>query len=211
MHCVKCGKVVPESAGFCPACGEPTSAISTQPVPPPVAQATVSSQKKGPGCLKIGLGIIAVLIVLGVIGSLLPKPPANQKAAASNGTVAAGSADELPVAVTVKELFNAYQANEASAQSYFGKRKLLVSGTVDKVALDFMDNPEVLLKTPNQFMSAHAALAADAKDQAGQYSPGDSLKLICEDVSELASIPMLKECRSAAKDQKSQPIQWSHK
>jgi hypothetical protein len=161
--------------------------------------------------LKIGLAIVVILIVLGVIGSMLPKPTADQKSNAANGTSTAESPEDLPLAVTAKELFNAYQSNEASAQSYFGKRKLLVSGTVDKVALDFMDNPEVLLRTPNQFMSAHAALADDAKSQAGEFSPGDQLKLLCEDVSEVASIPMLKECRPAAKDQKSQTIQWSHK
>lgn len=60
--------------------------------------------------------------------------------------------------VTATELFNAYDSNEAAAQQRYGDRDLLVSGTVKSIDLDFMDKPNVLLETPNQFMSANASL-----------------------------------------------------
>ena len=187
MHCVKCGTAIPESGSFCPKCGTQSGQVS-DPAPTPEP---ATKTKNGPGCLKIGLGIFAVLIVLGVIGNLLPKPQSDGAAPVISGSEVAEVQTELPVAVTAKELFSAYEANEASAQGYFGNREFLVTGIVDKVALDFMDNPEVLLQTTNQFMSAHAALAEDAKESAGQYGPGDSVKLLCADVSEVASIPKI--------------------
>ena len=213
MHCVKCGSPVPDNAGFCPSCGAPAISSVGSPVVPTTnpSPQSINTTKTGPGCLKMGLIILAVFVVLGVIGSLLPKQPPVQTVTSETSSTAVESAEDLPLAVTAKQLFEAYESNEASAQSYFGKRKLLVSGTVEKVALDIMDDPEILLRTPNQFMSAHAALADEAKNQAGQYSPGDAVKLLCNDVSEVASIPMLKKCIPAPKDQKSQPIKWSKK
>ena len=218
MHCVKCGSAIPEGGAFCPKCGT----ASTQSVDlknDSISPAQPETKPKNRmGCGKIILIGFGVFVLLGVIGSLLPKSaPTSSTMKGSSASEATGTdakdgskVDEepLPIAVTARELFGAYAANEASAQSYFGSQKLLVTGVVDKVALDFLDNPEVLLKTPNQFMSAHAALAKDAQSVAGDYSPGDTVKLLCEGVSEVASIPMLKDCRPASKDQKGQPVQW---
>ena len=207
MHCTKCGTAVPDGASFCPGCGAPVSNPET---PTSASEVQAGKARRRPGCLVVGLVIVAIVIGLAVLGSLLPKVPESHPPGGAAGKPA-DEPGELPLAVSAKALFGAYQANEASAQSYFGKRQLLVSGTVDKVALDLFDNPEVLLKTSNEFMSAHAALADDAKDKAGDYGPGDAIRLMCEDVSEVASIPMLKDCRPARKDQKGQPVTWSRK
>ena len=217
MHCIKCGTEIPEGGSFCPKCGtaSPQSASpATQEGPAPATDTSTipdAKTKSGPGCLKIGLWIVAGLIVLGVIGNLLPKPPEDKTKPAASDTASPTPTEEpgeAPVAVTVSELFNAYQSNEASAQGYFGNRKLLVTGTVDKVALDLFDNPEILLRTSNQFMSAHADLADEAKASAGDYSPGDKVRLLCDGVSEVASIPMLKDCRKAPDGLKGEPVQW---
>lgn len=77
-----------------------------------------------------------------------------------------------------------------------------------KVSLDFSDDPVVELETLNEYMSASANLADDAHDQAGNFSRGDKVKLLCEDVSEVMAIPQLKNCRTALAGQKSQPIVW---
>lgn len=217
MHCIKCGTEIPEGGSFCPKCGtaSPQSASPATPQSPTPAPDTLAvpdaKPKSGPGCLKIGLGIVAGLIVLGVIGNLLPKPPEDKTKPTSNEAASPTATEEqgeIPVAVTANELFNAYQSNEASAQGYFGNRKLLVTGTVDKVALDLFDNPEILLRTSNQFMSAHADLADEAKDSAGDYGPGDKVRLLCDGVREVASIPMLKDCRKAPDGLKGEPVQW---
>ena len=169
-------------------------------------------KKVGIGCLVL----FALFVVLAAIGSQV-EPTANEADSgstenlASDGASDAETRTELPVAVTATELFNAYQNNEASAQGYFGGRKLLVSGTVDKVTLDFMDDPVVGLRTPNQFMTAQAALADGAKNEAGNFSPGDKVQLLCEDVSEAVGTPMLKDCRTAPPGTKGQPVQWSDK
>lgn len=201
MHCVKCGAAVPDGAAFCPNCGA-TTADKSSAVPP--AEPKKKSNKLL-GCLGIGVGVIILLVV---VGSLAPDQPGTADDSAPAASAAETAPEDLPLAVTAAELFNAYENNEASAQSYFGERKLLVSGTVDKVILDFMDNPVVLLRTPNQFMSAHAALAEDAQGEAPNFNPGDQVKLLCQGVSEVIATPMLKDCRRAPAGTKSQPVQW---
>ena len=215
MHCTNCGTNIPDGAAFCPKCGQAVGQTSSpQPsqaaTPPEVPKKKLS---KGAGCLLGGVGII---LLLALIGQCVPDPNTNSTTATNGeGTVnLAASSDatdpaDLPLAVTATELFNAYDNNEASAQGYFGDRPLLVSGTVEKVTLDFMDDPVVGLRTPNQFMSAQAALAEDAKGQASNFNPGDKVKLLCENISEVAGIPMLKDCRTAPAGQKSQPVKWA--
>lgn len=132
-------------------------------------------------------------------------------AASSSGTTTDGSSGDgrKPLAVTATQLFNAYKNNEATAQNYFGGRPLLVTGTVDKVSLDFMDNPIVGLRTPNQFMTAQASLAEDAKGEAGNFNAGDHARLLCQDISEVVSTPMLKDCRTAPLGLVGETIQWA--
>jgi hypothetical protein len=200
MHCTNCGTVVPDGAAFCPKCGQAQAPATTQQSASPPKK----SGRKLLGCLGIA---VAIVVALAIIGSLAPKQSGTGSSKGATGEETSGG--ELPIAVTATELFNAYQNNEATAQSYFGDRKLLVSGTVEKVMLDLMDDPVVLLRTPNQFMSAQAALADDAKDEAGNFNPGDKAKLLCEGVSEIASMPMLKECRTAPAGLKGQPVRWA--
>jgi hypothetical protein len=196
----------------------PTSSISNHAQSPVQAMKDPSGENRRRGIGKaigIGcLGILGLLVVLAAIGSQV-EPTDNAVDSASPDNLASESeaateiSAELPVSVTATELFNAYQNNEASAQGYFGDRKLLVSGTVDKVTLDFMDDPVVGLRTPNQFMSAQAALAEDAEGEAGNFNPGDRVTLLCENVSEVAATPMLKDCRTAPAGMKGQPVQWA--
>ena len=218
MHCVKCGTEVPVGGSFCPKCGTALENAAEPINDRAQPQQSPAKPSKRMGCLKLILIGFGVFVLLGFIGSLLPKPPPSASGTKSTSATETSSPDgkegsnddeePLPIAVTARELFGAYASNEASAQGYFGEQKLLVTAVVDKVALDFLNNPEVLLKTQNQFMSAHAALASDAREVAGDFSPGDTIKLICDGVSEVASIPMLKDCRPAPKGQKGRPIEW---
>jgi hypothetical protein len=209
MHCTKCGSVVPDGAAFCPNCGNATAPVQASAPGSPFARNAEPEEPKNKkskllGCLGIGVGAV---VLLAILGSLAPESASDGNTTAASGT--AETAGELPLAVTAAQLFNAYANNEATAQGYFGDRLLLVSGTVDKVTLDFSDDPVVGLKTPNQFMDAQAALAEDAHDEAGNFNPGDKAELLCEGVSEIAGTPMLKNCRTAPPGQKSKPVEWS--
>jgi hypothetical protein len=204
----------PAGAGPSPAPQGHTSASGLNRKAQSVAAPVDARPKRGLG-RALGIGCVSFLVIiigLAAIGSQVDQTNITNNSAdeaVASSDASAESTAPLPIAVSATELFRAYENNEASAQGYFGKRQLLVSGTVDKVTLDFMDDPIVGLRTPNEFMSAQAALAESAKDEAGKFSPGDKVKLLCEDVSEVAGTPMLKDCRTAPKGTKSEPVQWS--
>lgn len=142
--------------------------------------------KKSRKWLWIVLGVVALLIVIGMAAG---DPPASSEAAN-----AAADPAEPPVEVTARELFSAYEANEASAKMKYGDKSLLVSGKIADITLDFMDNPVIGLKTGNQFMSAQASLIEADQPKAADLSKGQDIKLLCGEVTEVAGTPMLSDC-----------------
>lgn len=136
------------------------------------------------GCL----GLIVLIMVIGAIAG---------GSGAGNDTsvvTAEQPAAAPPTKVTATELFRAYEANEAAAQKAYGGQRLLVSGTVAGVDLDFSDEPVVQLRTPNEFMSAQAKLTDASKSKAGGLAKGQAVTLECASVSEVMGIPMLEDC-----------------
>lgn len=148
--------------------------------------------KKKMGCLKISLIIVAVLAGLIVLGSIVGPSPSTSDAAKPEA--AADAAAAPAVEVTAKELFSAYESNEAAAQQKYGDKPLKVTGTIDKIDLDFMDKPVVMLRTQNEFMSAQASLTEESQPKASGLSKGQNVTLLCGGVSEVIGTPMLKDC-----------------
>lgn len=167
----------------------------------PDANRSDGNLKKGWKWWQITLAVIGGMFV---IGALMPKDTSTKTARVAGTPVsqdeinagASGTRDRVNNAlqVTAAELFNAYDSNEAAAQQRYGDRDLLVTGTVKSIDLDFMDKPNVLLETPNQFMSANASLTEESEGFAANLSKGQSVTLLCGDVSEAVGMPMLKKC-----------------
>ena len=140
---------------------------------------------------------LAVLGGLVVLGLFVPDDTRTTNTIDQDEMVrAAASIDPEASAtrVTATDLFNSYDANEAAAQQAYGGRSLLVTGTVASIDLDLFDEPIVLLRTPNEFMSAQASLTEEAQAQATGLRKGQAIELLCRDVSEVAGTPMLKDC-----------------
>jgi len=135
------------------------------------------------------VGLILLLIVIGALagGEEAASDVANQEANAS--TV------EPALEVTARELFNAYDANEVAAQQTYGGQRLKVTGTVQGVTLDFMDNPVVQLATSNEFLPVQALL--DDANAAAAITKGSSISLVCEDLTEVIGAPQLGGCAIA--------------
>ncbi len=169
--------------------------------PPP----TETSPKKR-GCGFWALIGIGILVAIGVLGSLLPEPTPEQKAATAAKAVenektegdkqkAKAEAERASaIKVTAGELFKAYQANEMAAQQTYKGKLLEVFGTVDGVELDFADEPVIKLRSSNQFMPVSIKLTDETKSAAAGYSKGQKITLLCKEITEVVSMPQLSEC-----------------
>jgi hypothetical protein len=96
---------------------------------------------------------------------------------------AAKKVEASAVRVTATELFNAYEANEVSADEKFKGKTVLVSGTVSSIDKGGLTGEAILLKlsTPNQFMSVTASMEDEEKPKAMKLAKGDSVKVLCSD------------------------------
>lgn len=187
--CPRCAETVKAEAKVCRHCGYDfeTGAspdVRVGPVPPETAKGS----KLGKGCL-IAIGVLVVLIAIGAIVG-----DGEDDLASATGDVESQAA--APLEVTARELAAAYDANEVAAQQTYGGQRLAVTGTVDGITLDFMDNSVVQLVGVNQFLAVQATL--EEGEDAASLSKGATATVICEEVTEVISAPMLSGCRLAS-------------
>lgn len=147
---------------------------------------------------KVGcLGLVGVIVLLAIIVAIAPEPTPEQLAVreaeqASERQAKSQLALDEALSVTSRDLAAAFEANEVAAQQTYGDRPLLVTGRVTGISLDFMDNPVVQLNGVNQFLDAQA----DLKDKAvaAGLQKGQEVTLLCQELSEVISAPMLGNC-----------------
>jgi len=99
-----------------------------------------------------------------------------------------------PVEVASVDLAKAYAANEAAAQQQYGGHTLVVSGRVQSIDLDFMDEPVVVLPGADEFTSVQAKLAESHHDAAGSLNKGQEIAVTCTELTEIVGSPMLDNC-----------------
>lgn len=96
--------------------------------------------------------------------------------------------------VTAVKLFQDYEANEVAADNVYKGKTLLVSGKVQSIDKDFMDNIVVHLTTPNEFMSALATVMDSEKAKAGKLTKGQTVSVLCSGGGRIIGSPVLRDC-----------------
>lgn len=164
----------------------------------------------GIGCL----GIVGAIFALGVIGAALDdrtpeereadriareaeraaEDEAEQAEELANREAEARATRDAATPVTAMELWSAYSQNEVAAQSAYGNRPLLISGTIDSITLDFMDEPVVGLQTGNQFQSVQLDFDESDAPAISSLRVGQNIEAICNEISEVVGTPMLDDC-----------------
>ncbi len=121
---------------------------------------------------------------------------ADQSAAAPQEAAGAESAEPEAAAiqVTSRELAKAFNGNEVAAQKKYGAGVLEVTGVVEGISLDFMDNPVLQLDGLNQFQQPQASFSKDYADKIEKMSKGDKVTIRCDKVTEVMSVPQLSGC-----------------
>lgn len=106
----------------------------------------------------------------------------------------AAQAPSAAMRVSAKQLWDDYQANEVRADEQYKGKSLLVTGTVQSIDKDFMDNIVVVLATPNQFMGIHATLQDSQKAMASRLSKGHQITMVCNGQGMVVGDPVLEDC-----------------
>ena len=97
---------------------------------------------------------------------------------------------DVPAATLVAD----YRANEVAADEKYKGKLLRVTGTVDSIDKDFMDDIVVRIKSDNMFMSIMANVDDSEKSAAARLAKGGPVTVVCEGGGLIVGSPVLNDC-----------------
>lgn len=173
--CKECGREISTEAKACPHCGKqnPTG-MKTSPL--------------AMGCL--------VLIVLVIVGKIISSgnsgSSSTPQSTPSRETQLAARTQVASVSAT--EMWRQYEANEVAADNYYKGRVFRVTGTVQSIDKDFMDNIVIHLASPNEFMPTSATVDKSGASHAASLQKGQRVSLTCLVKGRIVGSPVLDDC-----------------
>ncbi len=120
--------------------------------------------------------------------------------AAGPGPVTSPEEPEAPVVktpdmdVSASQLQKDYKANEVAADNKYKGKLLRVTGTVESIDKDFLDNVVLKLGTGDMFAEVHATLEDSEKPKAAELSKGKRVRVVCTGGGMVMMSPMLRAC-----------------
>ena len=152
IKCPDCGKDISDLAPACPNCGRPQSTMPPSPSPmervtektqpePTLLPVQESPKKKSP----MWLNIIVLLIGLGVLWAMISATPED------NRLIKIGSQNSQPQKAKVARviqpttLIKEYEGNEIAADQKYKGERLSLTGKIESVGKDIMDNIYITL------------------------------------------------------------------
>lgn len=133
-------------------------------------------------------GILILLIIIGKLGE-----DGTETSSATSSTEVAETTKE-PVEVTSRQLAEDFDENEVAAKAKYDKAVLVVTGTVQSITLDLMDDPVVLLDGINPFSNVHVSFNKSHVEQTAALKKGQKLTVTCKKIGEAIGSPMLSRC-----------------
>lgn len=175
IKCKECGKEMSDEALVCPNCG-------------------IKSPKKS----QVKETIVGLLFFAGVAAWFFsgPQTPTSTTAAAPDAPATETTKDSPRIVVQVgaAELYKAYESNEVAADEKIKGRIVEISGRVQAIDKDFMENIVINLATPNQFNPARLTMVDSEKALAINLKKGEKAVIRCEKMSRLMGSPSGSDC-----------------
>ena len=166
-----------------------TRVLGSEPIVTPPVASRRPSRIRLRNLVMAGLAVFVFLLIIASANG-----GAGKSVSTSNGPAEPPAEPVKALAVSAAQLARAYDDNEAAAQRDYGGRPLFVAGKVSGVDLDIVDNPVVQLDGTGMFQDVHANLTDSDKPKAADLHKGQSVDLLCQDVSEVIGSPILKDC-----------------
>lgn len=188
MYCKKCGKQIPDDSKFCPECG---GQISDRPAPLLQVDPNMQKKKKS-GCGACGLIVLGVLIAF-VALILLPvifysgDSEASQTESTHTTIAPTTTATEPPVIdISPSDLHAAYEENEVAADNQYKNQKVRITGIIDTIGKDVLDDVYVTIETDEMFAHIQCYFSDDAEiEKVATLKSGDEITIvgICKGLS----------------------------
>jgi hypothetical protein len=110
-----------------------------------------------------------------------------------------GWPQEQPKKVSLDTLYNDYQANEVAADNKYRGHLLMVSGSINRIAKNLMDQTYLALNLDGRVFDINAVLASPYLPVAAALSKGQMVTLVCVGDGKVIT-PDIKNCAIAVVD-----------
>ena len=99
------------------------------------------------------------------------------------------------IAVSAEQLSADYRGDAAAADARYKGRLLKVSGVVDGIGKNIVNNAYLTLRTASMPVAVHAQLESSQTPRAATLARGDRVSLVCTGRGMTDGAPLVDECR----------------
>ena len=143
---------------------------------------------------KVITGIL-ILLAIGIVGSAMGGGTTSTTTSPSTTKKAEEVKKEEVITISAQELYTKYEANEIQADDLYKNKLLEVSGSVDSIGKDILDNPYVTLKTDAMLGNIQCMLADSEKAKASGLSKGQSISITGRNTGKTILSVLLRDCK----------------
>lgn len=187
IKCGVCGKEISKNATTCPNCGEPNKTENTEPPPGVSVQKNLTARKS----ISLILGLfLLILFFISITASDDNKTVTINRSAVKPAVKVAS----MPaIAIDSKALFSEYKSNEVRADEKYKGRILIVSGYIDSIGKDILDDMYITLKTEEVIFSTQCFFDKRHASALAKLNKGDFVKVrgLCK--GKLGNV-LVKDC-----------------
>ncbi len=98
------------------------------------------------------------------------------------------------VEVSAVDLHKEYDKNEVAADEKYKNKKLRVTGKINEISKNFVDDVVLQLESGEAFLTVHATMKDSEKKKAAKLDKGEEVTLECKGKGRLLSSAMLDDC-----------------
>lgn len=209
--CSKCGAQL-TGGKFCPECGTLVDNVAQQTDVPvqtqqtaftqsandtvpqnPITPAPKKNNKKGCGILIAILAVLAVFLIF--IFAISGGDDTDDTNKTSKSSVSQTTTEESVIEVSVEQILKDYEENEVSADNKYKGKKVAISGVVDSVSKDVLNDTYIKIDTGSDYeaFGAQCYIADTQLEKVAELKSGDKIT-VTGYVSSYSLNIVLKEC-----------------
>jgi hypothetical protein len=205
INCPDCSKEMSDSAPSCPNCGRPNANAPAQVRPVstllgigiflvPLIFSWFTLRKGHTTKAKV-ISFAWLILSLAIIGAQDGKNGGSTSSTSSRTASPAKAAPAQVMQVNIRDILSAYENNEVGADNQYKGKLIEVTGIVDDIKKDIMDNLYVTLGTGAQFEipQIQAFFDDSMNNQLGQLRKRQQLTVVCR-VDGLMMNVLAKDC-----------------
>jgi hypothetical protein len=96
--------------------------------------------------------------------------------------------------VSAVDLFNAYDENEVATDEKLKGVIIEITGTVQSIDKDFMDDINISLRSTNEYMPVNLTMEKSEKETAINLRKGQKITARCKQISKTMGSPYGRKC-----------------